>query len=45
MTAFVDSLKRLYESGKIPELYINVFKKDKKITEEEHQYILGKDGK
>lgn len=44
MNTFVESLKRLYEKGKIPDLYINGYKKNKKITEEERLYILGKDG-
>lgn len=44
MNQFVESLKRLYEQGKVPELYINKYKRDKKITEKEHLYILGKDG-
>ena len=44
MRLFVESLKRLYEQGKVPELYINRYKKENKITEEEHLYILGKDG-
>lgn len=44
MNTFVESLKRLYQQGKVPEIYINGCQKNMKITEEERLYILGKDG-
>ncbi len=40
MNAFVESLKRLFDSGNINEDKINELFKNKKITAEERQYIL-----
>ena len=40
MSAFVKSLKRLYQSGKLQEEKICELFESKKITEEEKMYIL-----
>ena len=40
MSRFVESLKRLYESGKIGQEKINELAGSGKITEEEKTYIL-----
>lgn len=45
MNEFVNSLKRLYDSEKISKEQIDMFLNNKKITVEEHLYILGKEGK
>lgn len=44
MGEFVKSLKRLYEAEKVSKEKIDELLKSKKITLEEHLYILGKDG-
>lgn len=42
MSMFVESLKRLYENGKIKDNKISTLLIEKKITKEEYNYILGK---
>lgn len=44
MTEFINSLKRLYDTKKISKEKIDMFLEEKKITLEEHLYILGKEG-
>jgi len=41
MNEFVESLKRLYNAEKVSQLKIDELLKAKKITVEEHLYILG----
>ena len=38
---FVESLRRLYVGGRVPKEKIDVLLKEKKITTEEHLYIVG----
>ncbi len=42
MRAFVESLKRLYEAGKITEGKVLSLEDEGKITHEENIYIIGK---
>ena len=44
MSVFVDTLKRLYEDKRVSKEKIDELLELKKITLEEHLYILGKDG-
>ena len=39
MSAFVESLRRLYKNGKITDAKVDAFVKEKKITEAEAAYI------
>lgn len=41
MPKYVESLKRLFDKGYITELYINDLFAQGKLTQEEHDYILG----
>lgn len=43
MNLFVESLKRLYEEGKVDEKKINELKNKGSINEAEYKYILGKE--
>ena len=43
MNVFVESLKRLYKNNKIDIIKIDELFQSKKITEEEKDYILGKE--
>lgn len=42
MNQFVESVKRLYTDGKVDENKVNELCNNKKITEQEKQYILNK---
>lgn len=44
MTVFVDTLKRLYKDKRVSKEKLDDLLKSKKITHEEHLYILGKEG-
>lgn len=43
MSVFIESLKRLYEDNKVNINKLNQLLFDKKITETEFKYILGKE--
>lgn len=45
MSEFINSLKRLYEAENVSKEKIDELFESKKITLEEHLYILGKEGK